>query len=324
LAIEFSCQHCGKQLSTSEDKAGRKAKCPQCGEVIVVPAPAAVDSGFPDVAADDYEESAPPLPGTGGMKNCPMCGESIPRSARKCDFCGEQLLEEPGQMARRPRKIEAGDVMSFAWERFTKNMGLAIGANIVNAIVIAVSAIPLIGLFIAIAIASENNQEPDAILLIGLIPAFLPVIAVSLFLMPGLTKIYLGISRGDSVDIGMLFSGGKYFVKASICTILFGLMVGLGMVACVIPGILLALRYWPYLYVILDEDPPGLECFNRSAELTQGNWGSVLVLGVVGFLINMAAQAICGLIQLFTQPLNSLFFSTAYVKITGQDRGKTL
>jgi hypothetical protein len=26
------------------------------------------------------------------------------------------------------------------------------------------------------------------------------------------------------------------------------------------------------------------------------------------------------ILQLFTQPLNSLFFSTAYVKITGQER----
>ncbi len=39
LTIEFSCKFCGKILRTADDKAGRQAKCPSCGEAIMVPAP---------------------------------------------------------------------------------------------------------------------------------------------------------------------------------------------------------------------------------------------------------------------------------------------
>ena len=47
MTIEFSCSHCDKVLKTSDDKAGRRAKCPQCGEAVTVPDPTA------DVSADD-------------------------------------------------------------------------------------------------------------------------------------------------------------------------------------------------------------------------------------------------------------------------------
>ena len=36
MAIEFSCQ-CGKQIKVSEKFAGRRAKCPGCGEPVVIP-----------------------------------------------------------------------------------------------------------------------------------------------------------------------------------------------------------------------------------------------------------------------------------------------
>lgn len=37
MPIKFPCQSCGQVLSVGERKAGRKAKCPKCGEPLVVP-----------------------------------------------------------------------------------------------------------------------------------------------------------------------------------------------------------------------------------------------------------------------------------------------
>ena len=59
MTIEFSCSHCNKVLKTSDDKAGRRAKCPQCGEPIDVPLPGGVasDDGF-----DGFDEPASETP----------------------------------------------------------------------------------------------------------------------------------------------------------------------------------------------------------------------------------------------------------------------
>jgi DNA-directed RNA polymerase subunit RPC12/RpoP len=38
MAIKVTCELCGKTLSASDDKAGKRGKCPGCGALIVVPA----------------------------------------------------------------------------------------------------------------------------------------------------------------------------------------------------------------------------------------------------------------------------------------------
>ena len=37
MALEFRCAGCSKLLRTPDESAGKKAKCPQCGEIVDVP-----------------------------------------------------------------------------------------------------------------------------------------------------------------------------------------------------------------------------------------------------------------------------------------------
>jgi hypothetical protein len=41
MPIEFRCTQCGRLLRTPDDSAGRQAKCPECGNVQVIPGPSA-------------------------------------------------------------------------------------------------------------------------------------------------------------------------------------------------------------------------------------------------------------------------------------------
>jgi DNA-directed RNA polymerase subunit RPC12/RpoP len=43
--IVFRCSRCGKKVRVKEDVAGRKVKCPHCGELALVPACATEDEG---------------------------------------------------------------------------------------------------------------------------------------------------------------------------------------------------------------------------------------------------------------------------------------
>lgn len=90
MTIEFECPHCGKALSTSDDKAARQAKCPGCGGTISVP-------GDP-VEEDDFlfpgeSESKPPVPPR--SRTCPMCGAVNPPRAAVCSRCGERFPGAP-------------------------------------------------------------------------------------------------------------------------------------------------------------------------------------------------------------------------------------
>src|SRR5262249_55207946 len=51
MSIFFSCNSCDNKLRVSDDKAGKKAKCPRCGEVVTIP-----DSDLAPEAIDEEEQ----------------------------------------------------------------------------------------------------------------------------------------------------------------------------------------------------------------------------------------------------------------------------
>jgi predicted RNA-binding Zn-ribbon protein involved in translation (DUF1610 family)/uncharacterized membrane protein len=307
MGFAFTCEYCGKSLSTTEDKVGRRAKCPGCGELLTVPEqPGTVES--PRVADEPMAQETA----------CLACGAMIPARTEQCPACGAVVENQrfPG-----PHIIEFGDVFSATWDRFSKCIGMAVVGNLIASMVWIVALLPAVGVLIAIVLmAEQQHQDPDPLHFLGLIPCLLFAIVVMFFMMPGVAMFYLALGRGENVGIGTLFGGWRFFLKSTVCTIGFAFMVGLGMLAFVVPGIILALRYWPYLYVIVDEDPPGWQCFHRAAELTQGNWGAILLIGVAGMFVNVVAQVVCGVLQLFTQPFNTMLFVTSYLKMSGQTR----
>lgn len=89
MPITFACE-CGKQLKTGDENAGKRVKCPACGEGVLVP------SGKP--------ATAPVKAPAGGMTqfNC-ECGKQLQAKAElvgkkvKCPGCGETLMVPGGE-----------------------------------------------------------------------------------------------------------------------------------------------------------------------------------------------------------------------------------
>ena len=111
MPIKMNCPSCNKTLSSPDSAAGKNAKCPACGTVMVVPT-GVFDAGEPGAAgpppappefnvADDVPAPPPATsPATSPFADsaapgqepprrpCPSCGEPIVANAAKCRFCG--------------------------------------------------------------------------------------------------------------------------------------------------------------------------------------------------------------------------------------------
>ncbi len=104
MPIKVNCALCGKTLSAPDSAAGKKAKCPGCGQIVTVPGVAAVTAPkvvhvaeAVHVAATAAPSPLPPQTPTPAASSaaaegetrqpCPECGEMIVKGAAKCRFC---------------------------------------------------------------------------------------------------------------------------------------------------------------------------------------------------------------------------------------------
>jgi predicted RNA-binding Zn-ribbon protein involved in translation (DUF1610 family) len=111
MPIRAECESCGKVLNAKDDAAGRRIKCPDCGEPISVPGGRRKKGarkksarrrpepeGEPDLSNLDFgrlaamERRGESL-GQGTIEECVSCGEPVGDLTEECPHCGEPHVE---------------------------------------------------------------------------------------------------------------------------------------------------------------------------------------------------------------------------------------
>ena len=111
---------------------------------------------------------------------------------------------------------------------------------------------------------------------------------LTLFLSMGATKIALDILAGQQANVGDLFSQGSKLLSGIGASILFGLMVVVGLILLIIPGIIVAVRFGYYQQAIVEKNLGPIEALKYSWRLTQDNGLMVFCLGLLNILIVIA------------------------------------
>lgn len=155
--------------------------------------------------------------------------------------------------------------------------------------------------------AGMNGAHLAYIFVSNLVSALL-----SVFLMLGFVRIGLNIVSGKPFSVGMLFGQGGKVVRGFFAQILYGLMVALGLLLLIFPGIYLALRYSQYMNAIVDKDMGIMDAFAYSARLTENNRLNLFVIFLfsVGIIIAGCIALIVGL--LFAYPMIGVMWIVAY------------
>ena len=298
MPIEFRCPQCGARLRTGDDTAGKQAKCPTCGTVTPIPA----QQSAPASSGDYFVPPPPPPLGHGQQNPYQSPGEYTSH------------VEEPAAGDFQPTIIDFGDIFSRTWNIFQQQWGMCLLTLFIVFIFNSVvgNVLQVGGRMLGLAVDSQVLAEVLSILgsLVGML--------LSVWIGIGQTLIFLGIARGEPVEIGQLFSGGPYFLRILGSSIVVGVAVTVGFFLLIIPGIYLILLLWPFYMLIVDRNLGISDSLQLATKITEGNKATAFLLGLVAFALTAVSAIPCGIGLLLTIPLFNLMWPVAYLAMTGQ------
>ena len=324
MPIEFQCSGCNQTLRVPDDSAGKQAKCPKCDAIVPVPLGSESPHGQqppPFSAASDtpFGESLAGQAATGSNPFSDQTGMgpgAIPYSPPKP--VDGQWGATPGDAVIGdtvvPTPVEAGDVINYAWEVWKANLGLLVGVFVLIAVVGWLFNGLQSGLQFALQQADFGEGEAALLTLpinlIGSIAQF--------YLGIGQATIGLRLARGRRAEFSDVFSAGSLFLPVLGGSILFYLAMGMGFVLLVIPGIIVAVLFWSFYFLIIERKAGVIESFSVSYDMCKQNVGTTLVLFLAGMGITILGLLACGFGLLLAAPLAQMLWVVGYLMMSGQ------
>jgi len=116
------------------------------------------------------------------------------------------------------------------------------------------------------------------------------LIAVALQLLEwivdlGVLAVFLKLIDGTPTSVGDIFKNWDKVFAFVIATVIYGIVVILGLFLLIVPGIFFALRLQFYSYLIIDKGLNPFEALSESYNLTRGFALDLLILIIVQFFI---------------------------------------
>jgi len=106
---------------------------------------------------------------------------------------------------------------------------------------------------------------------------------------------------------------GPKFLAAQL---VYLLMVGIGLVLLVVPGVYAGVRYGLIGFCMVEGEPKLVRCFEQSAMLTQGSGARLFGMFVLLFFLNLLGASLLGIGLLITVPLSGLMASAVFRQLT--------
>lgn len=203
----------------------------------------------------------------------------------------------------RSSTLAVGDAFGYGWNGFKNNL---------------VPVITIAGLLVVVSLLSYFIQlviKPDSFIVSSLFSLVFAV--VNLFVALALIKATLQILDGEHPTLDKIVNG-DLFVPFLIASVLVYIGTVIGLILCLIPGIIFGFLMMFYGYALVDrttEDP--VESMRVSYGVASKNAGSLIVLVLVAIVFNMLGACLCGIGLLVTAPITYIALGYAWRTLTG-------
>ena len=223
---------------------------------------------------------------------CHNCGANVEPNAQFCPGCGQTMGAAPPPQTTTPQAYappvtataQTGKWIGEGWEIVKTDI-----------VMFAVAAL----LFVVVG---------------GAVPVILQgAMAVGFNLL-----IIKKMARG-SLDIGDLFKGFSFFAPALVAHLLISIFTAVGVILCIIPGLVVAAMYMFTFLFILDKKMEFWPAMQASAEIVKKDFVGFTLFFLACVLLQVLGALACIVGLLITIPIMYAAIVVAYRDLVGFD-----
>jgi uncharacterized membrane protein len=214
------------------------------------------------------------------------------------------------------REGYATDISGYlgrGWELLQQKMGSFIGFAAVFIIAIPI-AFGIVAAILDPASVDPSSDRPST----GIGPL---LNAASFIISPALEAgfylVALKIAKQRLTTFNDFFRGFNYFLPLLLARFVTSILIALGFLLLVIPGVYLWVAYSFVFPLILERKMDFWQAMETSRQVVTKQWFSFFGLGLLLFLINLVGLLPCGLGLLITIPLTYCTYVAAYESVFG-------
>ena len=138
----------------------------------------------------------------------------------------------------------------------------------------------------------------------------------------GVAYAFLKAVRSEKVEIKDMFEVFKNYVNAVLANILTNLIIGVGFLFFIVPGIIFACKLVFVPYLIVEERMDAVEAIKQSWRKTDGHAMTVFLMGLLAIPIFMLGLVLCGVGVLLSVIWTELAFAAIYYAVCQSARSQ--
>ena len=235
------------------------------------------------------------------VMKCNNCGQDNPPEASFCANCGASLVA----ISRPSLNIGVFSSYGHGWQQLWKYF-------------LELFLIGLIGFVIGIPAGMGGWGQGAGFAFLGVLGTAYGILLVS----PvdyGVSFSYLKAARGDKLEINNVLEAFSNYWNAVLAGLLVGIIVFIGFILLIIPGIIFACKLAFVPYLVVDRKMEVIEAIRGSWNMTNGHAWKVFLIGLLGIPIFIAGL-ICFVVGVILSIMwirmafASLYYSVSYSK----------
>jgi uncharacterized membrane protein len=185
------------------------------------------------------------------------------------------------------------EIFNSAWDKAVEHAWYLLCVFLGAAVIMgAVTPIPIIGAIVGVFLG-------------------VAIITIALVIVSGATPTF--------ADLLKSFKNYKIVWHYLLASLLYGLIVLVGLIALILPGIYLAVRLQFYKFLVVEHEDMGVvDSLKQSLNMSRGHFWKLFAFVVIVIIINIAGALAFGVGLLVTVPVSVLASTLVYKKLHGQ------